>query len=604
MQAVHIGNERDLTPRTKWLLLGLLCLFCSFGVFNHSLWAPNESREGGMIADLYRSGNWLVLAMNGEPFLEKPPLLHWTSLLLCKVFGRVNEGLVRLPAALYGLGALLVIVSWGRELGRARAGVLAAFLCATSALYSEYSRIVLTDVCVAFIVLLALHVFWLAYNAQHKKPFFYAIFLLLASCAFYAKGLIGPGLVMTAVTVFLFARKEWKTAVLLAFLFPFFLIAVVAPWGVALYHEGGKEYVVRAFIDNQLGRFFALPRGEPVTSLPFVGRFLGFMADRPAPPDPYFAHKQPLYFYLSKLPLLTSPWILLVIPTLMYWFRRRPGLASPFALFMRCAFTSMIVVLHFSTAKVACYAMPMLPILFLMIAVWCEDLSPTDRFGVWMSRMTSVVLPFILVCLPLVCLFAFLAPRAMYTRVAQWLGMAEIGDEYSLLRTPGNHVVWIGAVLCAIALVIAIVAYGKIRACSRRGEHASAMLDAAVALMLVIMLVGSAIMPVWDFQRSYEPIAGLVRSEIRQNRRIALALDTPKDVGALTFYVESRIAEVSKIPGVREFLQQGADPRGVIVHVDELDVIEKSLEGITYELRGVTDEMGAKSKEFMLIVRG
>ena len=50
--------------------------------------------------------------------------------------------------------------------------------------------------------------------------------------------------------------------------------------------------------------------------MPLVGRFLGFMADRPLPADPYLVHKEPFTFYLVKLPIFWLPWTLLV-PTLM-----------------------------------------------------------------------------------------------------------------------------------------------------------------------------------------------------------------------------------------------------------------------------------------------
>ena len=40
------------------------------------------------------------------------------------------------------------------------AGLAAAFLCATSFTYMEYSKIVLTDTCLAFMVMLSLSLFW------------------------------------------------------------------------------------------------------------------------------------------------------------------------------------------------------------------------------------------------------------------------------------------------------------------------------------------------------------------------------------------------------------------------------------------------------------
>lgn len=113
-----------LGRRQQRLLWLLLVVFAFFGVFGHSLWGPNDTREGGMIWDMYRHGTWVTPTIDGMPFLEKPPLLHWTSLALCHLAGRVTEGLVRLPAALYGFGTLVIIylfVAGTRAPGESRA---------------------------------------------------------------------------------------------------------------------------------------------------------------------------------------------------------------------------------------------------------------------------------------------------------------------------------------------------------------------------------------------------------------------------------------------------------------------------------------------------
>ena len=92
---------RILPSRAHALAWLLLALFFAFGLFDHSLWSSNDTREGAMIREMVREGVWVAPVFNGQYYLEKPPLLHWTGVVLCKVFGRVNEGLVRLPAALY-----------------------------------------------------------------------------------------------------------------------------------------------------------------------------------------------------------------------------------------------------------------------------------------------------------------------------------------------------------------------------------------------------------------------------------------------------------------------------------------------------------------------
>ena len=106
------GDQRSaggLPVALRHALWVLLVAFSIAGVFDHGLWAPNDTREGGMIWDMYQSGTWVTPTVNGKPYLEKPPLLHWTALLGCHLVGRVLPGLLRLPAALYGFGTLLLL---------------------------------------------------------------------------------------------------------------------------------------------------------------------------------------------------------------------------------------------------------------------------------------------------------------------------------------------------------------------------------------------------------------------------------------------------------------------------------------------------------------
>jgi 4-amino-4-deoxy-L-arabinose transferase-like glycosyltransferase len=432
------------TRRERSLLLLLLVVFCASGLFDHSLWAPNDSREGGMIAEMYRTGRWTSLSLDGEPFLEKPPLLHWTALALCTAFGRVGAGLVRVPAALFGFGTALIVWAWGRRLGRERAGVLAAFLCATNITYYEYSRIVLTDICLTFTVALSLYAFWSAHEAKEPKLWRYALFLLATSLSFYAKGLAGPVYVMGTVVVFLAVNRRWRQVCVLSLAFAPILVAAVLPWAAALYREGGREYLISAFIDNELGRFFKLPAGAAVTSLPVAGRWLGFMADRPVPFDPYFVHKEPLYYYLAKLPVRLLPWTLLVPPALFYWFKRRSTIASPFASFLRCAIVTIIVILHVASAKAGNYALPTFPIVFLMVGVWCEDVSSTSLpwFNASMINLTSWLVRAGTIAVPSVYLALFALPRSTYARLEEVLQShgvpVSVGDLSSPVWAPGS----------------------------------------------------------------------------------------------------------------------------------------------------------------------
>ncbi|HUK12909.1 MAG TPA: hypothetical protein VLW17_06370, partial [Thermoanaerobaculaceae bacterium] len=93
MTAIAQPSRDPRFERTlRWGLWTLLVLCCATGVFGHSFWGGSDAREGGMIWDMVRHGSLVTPTLNGVPYLEKPPLLHWTGVAICRLAGRVNEG--------------------------------------------------------------------------------------------------------------------------------------------------------------------------------------------------------------------------------------------------------------------------------------------------------------------------------------------------------------------------------------------------------------------------------------------------------------------------------------------------------------------------------
>lgn len=555
-----------ILQRRRWLALALLALCFAFGLFDHSLWSANDAREGAMIREMYREGVWITPVFNGRHYLEKPPLLHWTALLLCHAFGAVNEGLVRLPAALYGFGAALIIWLWAGRLGRAAAGMAAAFMCATSLLYFEYSKIVLTDAALTFMVMLALYLFWRAWE-RGGRWFAYLPFVLASAAAFYAKGLIGPGLVWVAVSAFLLYRRQWKRWLGLGALFVPAAAVLIAPWLAGLWLAGG-EHFLRSFLwDNQFGRFFVF-------------------SDTALPADPYFIHKEPWYFYLIHVWERLVPWTLLAAAALVYWFRRRGApLAMPM-MFLRFALAAMFLVLQLSSAKADCYLLPLFPLIFLMTGIWLEDAAARWDSAVerWLVRVTVAALG----------LAALAAPLA-------YLGLCLA--QSGLVWIPCRPAVFLGLGLALLALGFAVGAGCVLWRSYGAGRRAQALLNIPPAAAVLFILNAGAFIPALDYQRSYEPFAALVRREMRDGRRIALAGGRERDCGAFMFYLDARLPAVALDDGsaCAGFLDPRAGPAGIIVSQQDLGRVARRLEGRNRQVLRCP-QSGYKSAGFRLVI--
>ncbi len=552
-------------------MLALLAVFFLFGLFDHALWSSNDTREGAMIAAMARGGSWTLPELNDEPYLEKPPLLHWTGAVLCRLAGTVNEGLVRLPAALYGFGSVVLIWLFGRALGRERAGLIAAALCSTALLMTEYSKVVLTDTALTFVVMLSLWLFWRAYTATAWRGLGYFLFLLATAAAFYAKGLLGPGFVWVAVGLFLLWRREWKLlfGLPLAFL-PLFAL-VLAPWVGALWLAGGRDYLVGVFWDNQFGRFLSFHD----TSLPL---------------DPYFVHKEPFWYYLKSAPVRLLPWTLLVGAALAGWFRRGSAYRGDLALFLRLALVTMAAVLHISAAKTACYVLPLLPLLFLLTGVWLEDaLRPgaARRWEVVLLGVTAGALAVLALLAPLGVLGAHVFFRYFDHGVHGHL--------------PAGLTAY-GVMLAVLALGLAILFVRRLWRWQRAGEGQAIAWQGPQMLITLLVLCLAALLPILDAAKSYRPLAELVLKHVGVSGRLGFTSDEERDLGALTFYLGRHVDFVARDESLTEYLLVGRRPAGVLILADQFEAVrDQLLAGCPVQYLRVTAG-GYKARDYWLVM--
>jgi 4-amino-4-deoxy-L-arabinose transferase-like glycosyltransferase len=534
----------NLSSRERCVLVVLLIAFMSFGLFDHSFWSPNDSREGSMIWDMYQAGRWVTPTLNGVPYLEKPPLLHWTSLVFCKMTGTVHEGLLRLPAALYGLGALWILILWARQMGRERAGFAGAFMCATSFKFMEYSKVVLTDAAVAFVVMASLYLFWKAYTASSGRGWRWTLFILISALAFYAKGLIGPGFIWVSVGLYLLYRREWKLCFLLPLCFLPVFILVIAPWAWSLWKAGGMDFVRGVFWDNQFGRFFSF-------------------SDPNLPADPYFVHKEPFYYYLMTLPGALLPWTLVIIPAMIYWFRRRQGPTDSFSVFLRFCVVGMLLVLHASSAKLSSYALPLFPILFLMTALWVDEASTRwdTRLTRWTLGFTAGLLSVVVWLAPIFYFILFLLPRFIRDRYLE--GM-------DIVRDLGWGVALLTLLIAVVLLAYVYFANRRLRSEFRAGRRNRVFLVLPAVYASVLILAGAAVFPIYDYQRSYIPFAILLKEHMHHGRHIVLAVYEEKYIGAFTYYTGRRLETVPFSADLRKILADSSKPIGVLVKTKDL----------------------------------
>jgi 4-amino-4-deoxy-L-arabinose transferase-like glycosyltransferase len=142
--SVEPSEPPDAARFPRWLLPVLLLGFAAV-LFVRLGDAPvhrtAEVRVDRVSRHMLESGDWLVPRLGEKVRLQKPPLYYWMATAVESAAGEAANVWLRTPAALSALGLLLVAWGWGRWVGGARQGLLAALLLVGLVGVAEFGRL-------------------------------------------------------------------------------------------------------------------------------------------------------------------------------------------------------------------------------------------------------------------------------------------------------------------------------------------------------------------------------------------------------------------------------------------------------------------------------
>lgn len=302
------------------------------GLGSGYLWDWDETWYASCAYGVILTGDWLTPEAAGRAFLEKPPLALWSMTMSIMAFG-ANTFAPRLPAVLYSLGTILLVVMMvDRALGR-REALVAGGVLATTAMFVGTANMAMTDAPLLLGVTMGLVAFWRMQSARPGDGTSYAWWCLAGGLgvgvAVMSKGPLGlmPGVVallyMAVARDFtLLRRANWRLAIGLAA-----ILAVAAPWYVLVAKTHQGDFVSEFFFEHNLGRMR----------------------------EPTLGHRGPFWYYVPVLLVGTLPWtgFLLAAP-----FRRRRY--DRFDLFLTCWAAFPFVLFSFVATKLVHYVAPSL----------------------------------------------------------------------------------------------------------------------------------------------------------------------------------------------------------------------------------------------------
>ncbi len=352
-----------------WVLLVIVAApFFFLGQAGRSFWITDEPFVAEVGREMLASGDWMIPRLNGEPFLEKPPLHYALVAASFKVFGQTPFA-ARLPSALCGLLTVLAIYFLGRKLFGRRKALFGSLLFPVLFLPFYVAHYTLVDASLVLFVTAGLAFAVLALERPNDD---WAILGLWASAglAYMAKGIVGPVLLGGGLVVFALVEGRHdmfrpKRHILGMTVF----LAMAVPWWISLWVEGDRPFLREALIANTIGRAFAIKSMVPAH-------------------DSICTHAAPFYDYIVGLFGNFLPWtpalLLSLAPSLtgtvgrLLKRKRQQGednLSNAGVRLLTWVFIVGFILLSIAHAKRAMYLAPLFPCLALLTAWRLLDLD-------------------------------------------------------------------------------------------------------------------------------------------------------------------------------------------------------------------------------------
>jgi len=127
--------------RCAALLAVLAVLLLTLRLGAVPLLSENEGRRAAVVQTMLDSGDLLVPRLNGEVYIDKPPLHYWLGTAVATLRGRADEWAVRLPSALAGLALLAgLYAALARQDGAPGAAAFAVLALLGNVGFSMFAR--------------------------------------------------------------------------------------------------------------------------------------------------------------------------------------------------------------------------------------------------------------------------------------------------------------------------------------------------------------------------------------------------------------------------------------------------------------------------------
>ena len=167
-----------------------------------------DAVQAQVARNMFTSGNYVIEQVDGILKMDKAPLIYWTIAASYKVFG-VHDWSARIPVALSSIACCWIAAAFGIWAFGKRAGFYAGMCMATCVGLFLFTRILIPDAMLTFVIALALWAFLRALDQNEKHPRRWAAILAASlGIAMLLKSLVGVAFPVMIAIVYLLLRRQ------------------------------------------------------------------------------------------------------------------------------------------------------------------------------------------------------------------------------------------------------------------------------------------------------------------------------------------------------------------------------------------------------------
>ncbi|MCX8110718.1 MAG: glycosyltransferase family 39 protein [Syntrophorhabdaceae bacterium] len=338
------------------------------GLSIRSLWG-SEGRWAVIAREMMESGNYFLPTINGMVYFDKPLLSYWVIIPFSLKSG-VTESAVRMPSALSGILACIIVFLIGKRLFDSKTGFISGILLLTTVMF----------------------LFW----ARHgSADMFNLLFIWIMFLFFTTGGIEGRFLNLMAIYIAgaissFFKGPAGASVVFFSICFYSFILLLINLQQRGLFYKNVKEEFLKQFrwvaswrgmtsISIGVGVFFILlflpvwitGSWESVRLMwrENIERFF-----RP------FDHIEPAYAYIKHIAVFTLPWTILVAAS---FFRIKNLWREWSGRYIILVSSGIFIFFLLSGSRRSYYILPLIPGLMIIVGKMIKD---------WLEGTSSYVL--------------------------------------------------------------------------------------------------------------------------------------------------------------------------------------------------------------------